>query len=481
MRANPLRSAALPLLVTAGLLLLVLATMLVTTVRSLGRIEPLQDHLLVIQRLHEQILSTQSAILRGLDGGAAHGDEQGMAALSDAVAQLAEDPGLLSGNSRSLVRQAAARLRGGGLQPGLALHRGVVLLNEALAGENRAHAALLQGIHDQALLEMRLAGLAMIAIPLTALLVLYLLRRRFLLPLTNLNVLLRRLGEGKYMPARVRDVDPVLEPLIANYNRMVERLAQLESERAAHRKSLEAEVRAATRDLLAYNRSLARSEKLATVGEMAAGVAHELRNPLAGIDLALANLRQELGHSDAPERIDLIRAELKRLSGLLSNLLDQSRMTPEPLVPVVLTAAVGEVLALARYQIPENIGFVTDIAAGLVCRLPEARFRQALLNLVLNAAQAMRDVGRLRVSVRRDGTRLALVVEDDGHGFPEALLKEGVQPFRTGRDGGSGLGLATVRRLAQDMNGGLSLENLPGTGARVVLSLTCECNPEASP
>lgn len=480
MRPNPLRSAALPALVAAGLLLLVLAIMLTTTVRSLSRIEPLQEHLVVMQRLHEQILSMQYAILRGLDA-SADADRDRLAGLSRSIGALALDPGLLSTESRRRVELAHAQLDHPGNHYALALHQGITLLHEALAAENRAHAALLRSIHDQALLEMRLAGVAMVAIPLAMVLVLFLLRRRFLLPLSNLNVLLRRLGEGNWMPARVDGADPVLEPLIANYNHMVSRLAQLEAEQTAHRKSLEEEVRAATRELLAYNRSLAQSEKLASVGEMAAGVAHELRNPLAGIDLALANLRQELVQADAPERIDLIRAELKRLSGLLNNLLDQARMTPEPPAPVALAQAVDEVLALARYQIPENVAFETDMPAGLVCRLPEARLRQAILNLVLNAAQAVGDAGRIRVGAHWTGTSLELGVDDDGPGFPEAMLKGGVLPFRTGRDGGSGLGLATVRRLALDMNGRLTLENLPGVGARVVLSLPCECNPEVEP
>ena len=480
MRPNLLRSAALPALVTAGLLLLVLAIMLATTVRSLARIEPLQDHLVVMQRLHEQILSMQYVILRGLDESAGI-DRERLADLSQAVGHLSREPGLLSPVSRRQAEQAHALLDDHGIPYGLALHKGITLLYEALAGENRAHAALLQGIHGQALLEMRLAAAAMIAIPLAAILVLYLLRRRFLLPLSNLNILLGRLGEGNFVPARVEDADPVLEPLIANYNHMVGRLAQLEAEQTAHRQSLEAEVRAATRDLLAHNRSLAQAEKLATVGEMAAGVAHELRNPLAGIDLALANLRQELDQAEVGGRIDLIRAELRRLGGLLNNLLDQARLTPEAASPVVLAEAVGEVLALARYQIPENIALRADIPADLRCLLPEARLRQAVLNLVLNAAQAMAGTGSIRLQARSAERGLELDVEDDGPGFPESMLREGVLPFRSGRLGGSGLGLATVRRLALDLDGKLVLENLPGRGARVTLLLPCATITETPP
>ena len=471
MRPNPLRSAALPILVTAGLLLLVLAIMLATTTRSLTRIEPLQAHLAAMQRLHEQILSMQYAILNGLDTPSAQ--HAAVADLARSVGHLAGAPGLLSPEGRHRVAQAMMLLSSRGLPENLVLHRGITLLSEALGDENRVHARLLQSIHGQALLEMRLAAIALVAIPMATVLVLYLLRRRFLRPLSNLNHLLGRLGDGNFIPAHVQDVDPVLEPLIANYNHMVGRLGQLEAEQRARQHSLETDVRSATQELLAHNRSLAEAEKLAAVGEMAASVAHELRNPLAGIDLALANLRREISQADAVTRIDLIRTELKRMGGLLSHLLDRSRLAPEAASAVEVARAVGEVLALVRYQIPERVSLEWDIPAGLVCLLPEARFRQAVLNLVLNASQAVSGTGAIRVAARTREQGLELEVEDSGSGFPEALLQGGAQAFHTGREGGTGLGLATVRRLATDLGGRLTLENRPEGGARASLVLPC--------
>ncbi len=169
----------------------------------------------------------------------------------------------------------------------------------------------------------------------------------------------------------------MLEPLIANYNRMVTRLARLEAEQRARQASLEAEVRSATRDLLAHNRSLAQADRLAAVGEMAAGLAHELRNPLAGIQLALANLRQELADQEARTRLELVSAELGRITDLMNGLLDQARLMPEDATPVALARTLGEVLALARYQVQAGIVFEQDIADDLRCWLPENRLRQA--------------------------------------------------------------------------------------------------------
>lgn len=473
-RRSPLpRSVALPVVLTAGLLLLALAAMLLITTRSLGRMTPLREHLVVIQGLHEEMLSMQRLALRGLDVATPVRPES-LLESRQALLRLARAPALLTAAGRRALTLAWNTLDAATPAPRERLQRGITLLQEAQVEENRAHAALLGAIQAQARLEMRLAAASLVLIPLAAALVLFLLRRRFLLPLDNVNTLLSRLGDGEFAPARVADVDPVLEPLIANYNHMVARLASLEAEQRARQAGLEAAVRAATGELLAHNRSLARADRLAAVGEMAAALAHELRNPLAGIQLALANLRHELADADAPARLELVGAEIGRITELLNGLLDQARLTPEAETPLALARLVAEVLALARYQVPAGVELVEDIPADLCCRLPETRLRQALLNLALNAAQAMPEGGTARFAARRDRGRLAISVSDQGPGFPEPLLRGGARPFASARPGGTGLGLASVRRLAQDLGGALRLENLTPRGARVTLLLPCD-------
>ncbi len=477
-RPTPLlRSVALPIVVTAGLLVLVLAAMLLITTRNQTRMTPLQEHLVVMQRMHDQTLFMQQIALRGLNLATPVKREM-LVDLKQSLAGLAREPALLTHAARDGLVRAQALLDVADLPPREVLQRGLILLHEALVAENRAHASLLDGIQAQAGLEQRLAAVALILIPLAAMLVLYLLRRRFLLPLNNINTLLARLAwvdntQGDFAPARIEAVDPVLEPLIDNYNRMVTRLALLEAEQQARQASLEAEVRVATRELLAHNRSLAQADRLAAVGEMAAGMAHELRNPLAGIQLALANLRHELADEDARARLDLVGAELRRITDLMNGLLDQARLLPEVAVAVDLARTVAEVLALARYQVPLGVVFEQDIPDALYCWLPENQLRQALLNLALNAAQVMEDGGTARVSAHLDAGELAISVSDAGPGFPEAMLRGGVRPFASTRPGGTGLGLASVRRLALDLGGTLQLDNLAPHGARVTLLLPC--------
>lgn len=472
-RASPLlRSVALPVVVTAGLLLLVLASMLFITSRSLARMQPLQEHLVLMQRMHDQILLMQHTALRGMDV-ATPVSRENLVGLWRGLELLEREPALFSATGRQGITAARHLLEAGDLPPRYALLRGILLVHEGLVAENRAHLALLDSIQAQASLERRLAAAALVLIPLAAALVLFLLRHRFLLPLHNLNTLLARLGDGEFAPAKVDAVDPVLDPLIANYNGMVGRLAQLEAEQRARQAGLEAEVRVATRDLLAHNRSLAQADRLAAVGEMAAGLAHELRNPLAGIQLALSNLRQDLSDADARERLDLVGAELRRVTDLMNGLLDQSRLVPEPAAEVELARTVAEVIALARYQVPANVVFEQAIPENLRCWLPENRLRQALLNLALNAAQVMAQGGTARVEARHVDGKVALSVSDQGPGFPEALLRGGVRPFASARPGGTGLGLASVRRLAQDLGGTLELDNVAPHGARVTLLLPC--------
>jgi signal transduction histidine kinase len=167
----------------------------------------------------------------------------------------------------------------------------------------------------------------------------------------------------------------------------------------------------------------------------------------------------------------------------MNGLLDPARLTPEDARPVDLARAVEEVLTLARYQVAAGVTLQADIPDDLFCHLPENRLRQALLNLVLNAAQMMTGGGLVTVRVRREGgpsgEQLVIEVSDQGPGFAEVLLRGGPRPHVSARPGGTGLGLASVRRLALDLGGSLTLENLQPRGARVSLRLPC-ARPEGN-
>ncbi|WP_254899311.1 sensor histidine kinase [Methylomagnum ishizawai] len=300
--------------------------------------------------------------------------------------------------------------------------------------------------------------------------------RRILSPLHDLKELLLRLAREDFTPIGTQAIDPLLLPVFHSYNEMVCHLAELEEAKRHYAESLEAEVRSATRALLEQQASLARTERLAAVGELAAGIAHELRNPLAGIQMSIANLRNELADPEQTERASLVMEELKRMGRLLNELLDQSKHTPAPVCEFNLSTMVGELVSLVRYQVPPGVRLDFEGPERLICRLPECRLRQSLLNLVLNSAEVLRNgEGHILIEVQAEDERVVLSVTDDGPGFGREMLESGIRPFATGRPGGTGLGLAMVQRFARDLGGQLSLANIRPHGARVKLLLPYRC------
>jgi two-component system NtrC family sensor kinase len=253
---------------------------------------------------------------------------------------------------------------------------------------------------------------------------------------------------------------------------MVNRLEQLEQANRQRTVSLEQEVRSATQVLLQQQQSLARTERLAAAGEVSATLAHELRNPIAGIQVTLANLRSEFHDPVLVERMDLVIGELNRITRLLNGLLQQSRHVPETPRMVSVGRLIHDLATLIRYQLPPHIQLATEVPDNLRCRLPEDAVRQAVLNLVLNSVAAIGDASG-KATIRIDYRNAALYIEvlDDGPGFDDTLLSGGIRAFVTSRDSGTGLGLAIVKRFAHDLGGELAIANRVPRGAHVTLSL----------
>ncbi|MCX7103745.1 MAG: HAMP domain-containing sensor histidine kinase [Methylococcales bacterium] len=301
---------------------------------------------------------------------------------------------------------------------------------------------------------------------------------RILQPLNDLRQLLERLTEENYTPITIDHLDPLLFPVFNSYNEMVVHLADLEEAKQLYAQSLQREVRLATQALLDQQYSLARAERLAAIGEVAAELAHEIRNPLAGIQMAFSNLRREIDDENQCERMDLISSELKRLALLLNDMLDQSRHSPEIATDFDLPTLVSDLLTLTRYQLTESIELKCDTPNKLAVHLPESGIRQALLNLILNAADALdNSAGSILIKVDVNFQGLLVDVFDNGPGFSQDLLNYGIRPFRTSRQNGTGLGLAMVQRFVKDVGGTIKLSNQQPHGACVSLLLPKECLP----
>ena len=281
-----------------------------------------------------------------------------------------------------------------------------------------------------------------------------------------------------YSLAPSEHVSPHLRRVIESYNDLVTRLAAAEAETAERRRELESQIRSATSTVLRQQQDMAAANRLAAIGETAARIAHELRNPLAGIELALRNISRDLELAPGPvnaellTRLDPVIGELQRMARLLTDQLEGTRRAPERAVPLDMADFLAETAALVRYQTPVNIRLEVVAAEPFPCCLPRDSLRQTVFNLALNAVQAINGQGgRVVIRAIRRGTIMELDIEDDGPGFPEHLLSTGPRLFVTGRADGTGIGLATARRMTLAMGGELSIANRPRGGAAVCLTL----------
>lgn len=218
-----------------------------------------------------------------------------------------------------------------------------------------------------------------------------------------------------------------------------------------------------------------RSAKLAMVGEMAAAMAHEIRNPLSSILTAVNLLLDERGMRTADERKTLavgLRHETRRLKDLLGNFLAFARPAEPRPDRGDLNRVVEEIVSMIRHD-HVLLGSVT-IDTDLESDLPELTFdphqaKQVLWNVLLNALQSLEGQGTVRIRSRREGRGACVSVQDSGRGIPEDVLPRVFDPFYTTKPQGTGLGLSIARRLMEGLGGTATAASPPGRGARIDL------------
>ncbi len=338
----------------------------------------------------------------------------------------------------------------------------VLLVSQKIQNLQRSNEEkLLTQVYQDSRLELNFAVFIPVAVLLPAFILgIVFFRRQILSPLNALEQLLKRLTDGEMQPISENRKDPLMQPLFSSYNRLIRRLAELEEEHISYTQTLEREIRQATHALLDQSHTLARSERLAAVGELAASAAHELRNPLAGIQAALENMCEDCKDPEIAQRLPLVSAETKRLTNRLNDLLAYSKQQPETAKVVDISKLVIELLTLLKYQVNENIKLIYSIPPNLQFLLPETEFRQALLNLLLNSVQELgKQGGTINLTVNKLIENLNIEICDSGKGFPKSLLEQGARPFASYREQGTGLGLSMVLRFARSLGGQLSLKN----------------------
>jgi signal transduction histidine kinase len=199
--------------------------------------------------------------------------------------------------------------------------------------------------------------------------------------------------------------------------------------------------------------SVRRSERLAAVGQMAAGVAHEIRNPLAAMKLTL---QMVLMDAKEKEPIELLLREVERLDLVVGEF--STKDAPVKKETASLDAVVGDVLELMRRQL-DHLGVKVERKLDPVAASVDVnRLKRAVWNLVLNGSQAMPQGGTLTVGVsKRDGVA-RIAIADTGKGIPDELRARLFEPFATGKADGVGLGLALTKRIVEDQGGTIGFE-----------------------
>lgn len=229
-------------------------------------------------------------------------------------------------------------------------------------------------------------------------------------------------------------------------------------------------------------------QRLAQLGTLLAGFAHEVRNPLSTIGLNLQLVLEEFRDSETPrdrrtrKRLATVEAEVRRLQKILEEFLSYAR-APEPkLVPVDLNARLR---ALVDFQEPEvrehgvSLRFYPGADVGEV-PVDWDHLQAAIVNLVRNAKEATPAGGEVLVSTVRDGGHVTVRVTDTGAGMPPEVQARVFDPFFSTKRTGTGLGLPTVRRVVEEHGGTLTLESEPGKGSQFSLRLPAGRNGEGA-
>jgi PAS domain S-box-containing protein len=228
--------------------------------------------------------------------------------------------------------------------------------------------------------------------------------------------------------------------------------------------------------LESINTQLQVSERLAALGRITAGVAHEVKNPLNSMRLWLENLKESLPPETdgaAKQAVNVLDAEIDRLDAVVKRFLDFSRPMDVRLEPTQLAGLLQEVLEVAAPQLERS---KVQVAQLLPIDVPEvfgdrALLKQAILNLVLNAVDAMPNGGQLQLTLSRRGDMAEITVGDTGKGIPPEHRQKVFQLFFTTTPGGSGIGLASTFRIVQLHNGSIDFTSEVGRGTTFRIEL----------
>ena len=302
-------------------------------------------------------------------------------------------------------------------------------------------------------------------------------------PLKALEGGTRRLASGELgYQIEVRSRDELAD-LALSFNAMSSELREAREEITSWNRTLEQRVQQKTQELNRAHEQMLRSERMASIGKLAAVVAHEINNPLAGI-LTYAKLlkkrftaRRDAAQDDTVSSLSLIESESRRCGEIVKNLMSFARATPLTFEPSDVNGVIQRCVQLVQHQLTlANIELNLNLAPGLpLVQCDPSQIEQVILSLVMNAIDAMPRGGTLRISSRHlvESGEARIQVQDDGVGIPADTLPNLFEPFFTTKERGHGLGLglAISRTIVERHLGRIEVQSEPGRGTEFTITL----------
>jgi len=308
-------------------------------------------------------------------------------------------------------------------------------------------------------------------------------------PLREIVAATERISQGDLSHAvEMRRTDEI-GLLAASFNGMTTSLQQARSDLQALNESLERQVEERTTALKSAQAQLVQSEKMSSLGKLAASVAHEINNPLAGI-LTYAKLLLRLheegeltekARESCVRNLRLVQRETERCSAIVRNLLDFARQRPPSLKDIDVSAVVEEALSLLSHRLRmQDVTLQKDLPPMPLVKADFGQLRQSFVNIALNACEALNKGGTLTVTSRAVGNMVEVAIADTGPGIAPEHLSHILDPFFTTKEKGTGLGLSVVYGLIDRHGGTLDIKSQVGQGTTVIVRLPV-ATPSASP
>ncbi|RME65142.1 MAG: hypothetical protein D6778_06825 [Nitrospirae bacterium] len=217
---------------------------------------------------------------------------------------------------------------------------------------------------------------------------------------------------------------------------------------------------------------LKRMERMATLGELATAVAHEIKNPLAGISGAIQVLREDMSEGDPRREIitDVLQ-EVERLDKTIKDLLMFARPKEPEMMKTNLKELIERTISLVNIKARKQEVEIKTQIKDLTLNVDPQQIQQVLLNLLINSLQAMPSGGVLIITTSHDDSNCYITVEDTGHGIAPEDIPNLFRPFYTTRGRGTGLGLFISKNIIEAHNGDIDVESTPGKGTRFTVRL----------